>query len=115
MQKSLQWIVQKTIVMTLTLVKWAECWRGSVVGSWLLDLTADVLRRDREALMLSLGVSPILARDVGLFTLLWTLGYPLLSSVVHCGRVLSHAVLVLSTCFKVLNGMRAMFGGHDVR
>ena len=27
----------------------AELWRrGSVVGSWLLDLTADVLRRDRE-------------------------------------------------------------------
>ena len=27
----------------------AELWRrGSVVGSWLLDLTADVLRGDRE-------------------------------------------------------------------
>ena len=26
----------------------AELCRGSVVGSWLFDLTADVLRRDRE-------------------------------------------------------------------
>ena len=33
----------------IDVAKVAECWRrGSVVGSWLLDLTADVLRRDRE-------------------------------------------------------------------
>ena len=30
-----------------TAVKWAEFCRGSVVGSWLLDLT-DVLRSDGE-------------------------------------------------------------------
>ena len=33
----------------INVAKVAECWRrGSVVGSWLLDLTADVLRSDRE-------------------------------------------------------------------
>ena len=36
----------------------AECWRrGSVVGSWLLDLTADVLRSDRELSKFDGGVS----------------------------------------------------------
>ena len=36
----------------------AELWRrGSVVGSWLLDLSADVLRRDRELSKFSGGVS----------------------------------------------------------
>ena len=36
----------------------AELWRrGSVVGSWLLDLTADVLRSDRELSKYGGGVS----------------------------------------------------------
>ena len=36
----------------------AELWRrGSVVGSWLLDLTADVLRNDRELGKFDGGVS----------------------------------------------------------
>ena len=36
----------------------AELWRlGSVVGSWLLDLTADVLRSDRELNKFDGGVS----------------------------------------------------------
>ena len=58
----------------------AELWRrGSVVGSWLLDLTADVLRRDRELSKFD-GELAIVVRVVGLFTLLWTLVYlPLLS------------------------------------
>ena len=57
MQKSLQWIAQKIIVMTLTFLKWASVGRGSVVGSWLLDLTADVLRRDGELDAFAGGVS----------------------------------------------------------
>ena len=49
----------------------AELWRrGSVVGSWLLDLTADVLRRDRE-LATSMGEYQTVVKVVGLFTLLW--------------------------------------------
>ena len=38
----------------------AECWRrGSVVGSWLLDLTATVLRSDRELSKFDGGVSDL--------------------------------------------------------
>ena len=74
----------------------AELWRrGSVVGSWLLDLTADVLRGNRETSKFDGGVSTVV-RGVGLFTLLWILAYPLLSSAVRCGHALSRAVLVLS-------------------
>ena len=55
MLRLLRWRIQKIINMTLTVLKWAELWRrGSVVGSWLLDLTADVLRRDRK-LAVSMG------------------------------------------------------------
>ena len=74
----------------------AELWRrGSVVGSWLLDLTADVLRGDRK-LASSMGEYQTLVRVVGLFTLLWILAYPLLSSALLCMNVLTRAVLVLS-------------------
>ena len=94
--------------------KVAECWRrGSVVGSWLLDLTADVLRRDRELSDYDGGVS-----DSGEGR--WT---------VHAGVDLGVPIPVISSALwarfesrrlgaftaKVLNGMRAMFGGHDVR
>ena len=59
----------------------AELWRrGSVVGSWLLDLTADVLRRDRS-LAVSMGEYQTVVRVVGLFTLLWIWVYPLLLSL----------------------------------
>jgi 6-phosphogluconate dehydrogenase len=92
----------------------AECWRrGSVVGSWLLDLTADVLRSDRELSKFDGGVS-----DSGEGR--WT---------VHAGVDLGVPIPVISSALwarfesrrlgaftaKVLNGMRAMFGGHDVR
>ena len=62
----------------------AELWRrGSVVGSWLLDLTADVLRRDREDPGKFDGELAIVVRAVGLSTLLWILVYPHLSSLQH--------------------------------
>ncbi len=92
----------------------AECWRrGSVVGSWLLDLTADVLRSDRELSKFDGGVS-----DSGEGR--WT---------VHAGVDLGVPIPVISSALwarfasrrlgaftaKVLNGRRAMFGGHDVR
>ena len=92
----------------------AELWRrGSVVGSWLLDLTATVLRRDRELGDFDGGVS-----DSGEGR--WT---------VHAAVDLGVPAPVLSTALferfnsrrlgrfanRVLNGMRAMFGGHDVR
>ena len=74
----------------------AELWRrGSVVGSWLLDLTATVLRGDREALANSMEEYQTVVRVVGLFTLLW-IGVPSLLSAVRCETILSRAVLVLS-------------------
>jgi 6-phosphogluconate dehydrogenase len=98
----------------IDVAKVAECWRrGSVVGSWLLDLTADVLRSDRELSKFDGGVS-----DSGEGR--WT---------VHSAVDLGVPAPVITTALysrfesrrlgrfanKVLNGMRAMFGGHDVR
>ena len=92
----------------------AELWRrGSVVGSWLLDLTADVLRSDPKLEQFSGGVS-----DSGEGR--WT---------VHAAVDLGVPAPVISTALferfnsrrlgefanKVLNGMRFMFGGHHVR
>ena len=92
----------------------AELWRrGSVVGSWLLDLTAIVLRSDNQLSKYDGGVS-----DSGEGR--WT---------VHSAVDLGVPAPVITTALysrfesrrlgrfanKVLNGMRAMFGGHDVR
>ena len=94
--------------------KVAECWRrGSVVGSWLLDLTADVLRRDRELDAFAGGVSDSgegrwtvhAAVDLGVPS-------PVISSALW-SRFESRRLGAFAA--KVLNGMRAMFGGHDVR
>ena len=66
--------------MILMLLKWLSLWRrGSVVGSWLLDLTADVLRHDPMTLANSMEEYQTLVRVVGLSTLLWILVYPHLS------------------------------------
>ena len=94
--------------------KVAECWRrGSVVGSWLLDLTADVLRSDRELSKFDGGVSDSgegrwtvhAAVDLGVPA-------PVISSALW-SRFESRRLGAFAA--KVLNGMRAMFGGHDVR
>ena len=93
-----------------------ELWRrGSVVGSWLLDLTCDVLRSDRELSKFDGGVS-----DSGEGR--WTvhggvdLGVPgpVLSTVLY-ERFNSPSWCEASTWIKILNGMRYMFGGHNVR
>ena len=92
----------------------AELWRrGSVVGSWLLDLTADVLRHDRELGKFDGGVSDSgegrwtvhAAVDLGVPS-------PVISSALWA-RFESRRLGAFTA--KVLNGMRAMFGGHDVR
>ena len=92
----------------------AELWRrGSVVGSWLLDLTADVLRSDRELSKFDGGVSDSgegrwtvhAAVDLGVPS-------PVISSALWA-RFESRRLGAFTA--KVLNGMRAMFGGHDVR
>ena len=92
----------------------AELWRrGSVVGSWLLDLTADVLCSDRELSKFDGGVSDSgegrwtvhAAVDLGVPA-------PVISSALY-SRFESRRLGKFAN--KVLNGMRAMFGGHDVR
>jgi len=92
----------------------AELWRrGSVVGSWLLDLTADVLRGDRELKRFSGGVSDSgegrwtvhAAVDLGVPA-------PVISTALY-ERFNSRSLGAFAS--KVLNGMRFMFGGHHVR
>ena len=98
----------------INVAKVAELWRrGSVVGSWLLDLTADVLRSDRELVKFDGGVSDSgegrwtvhAAVDLGVPA-------PVISSALY-SRFESRRLGRFAN--KVLNGMRAMFGGHDVR
>jgi len=92
----------------------AELWRrGSVVGSWLLDLTADVLRRDGELSTFGGGVSDSgegrwtvhAAVDLGVPA-------PVISSALY-ERFNSRNLGAFAS--KILNGMRYMFGGHNVR
>jgi len=92
----------------------AELWRrGSVVGSWLLDLTADVLRNEHPLDQFDGGVSDSgegrwtvhAAVDLGVPA-------PVLSSALY-QRFSSRRLGAFAS--KVLNGMRYMFGGHDVR
>ncbi len=92
----------------------AELWRrGSVVGSWLLDLTADVLRSDPELKRFSGGVSDsgegrwtvTAAVDLGVPA-------PVITTALY-ERFNSRSLGAFAS--KVLNGMRYMFGGHHVR
>lgn len=92
----------------------AELWRrGSVVGSWLLDLTADVMRGNPELSQFSGGVS-----DSGEGR--WTV-----NTAVDLGVPAPVITTALYERFnsrnlgnfaaKILNGMRFMFGGHLTR
>ena len=95
-------------------VEVAELWRrGSVVGSWLLDLTADVLRHDPKLSKFDGGVSDSgegrwtlhAAVDLGVPT-------PVISAALF-ERFNSRRLGEFGN--KILNGMRYMFGGHHVR
>ena len=92
----------------------AELWRrGSVVGSWLLDLTADVLRHDGKLNDFDGGVSDSgegrwtvnASVDLGVPT-------PVMSAALY-ERFNSRGFATFAS--KILNGMRYMFGGHHVR
>ena len=98
----------------IDVAKVAELWRrGSVVGSWLLDLTADVLRSDSKLDKFTGGVSDSgegrwtvhTAVDLGVSA-------PVISSALY-ERFNSRGAA--SFAAKILNGMRYMFGGHNVR
>ena len=92
----------------------AELWRrGSVVGSWLLDLTASVFREDNDLSKFDGGVSDSgegrwtlhTAVDLGVPT-------PVISAALF-ERFNSRRLGEFGN--RVLNGMRYMFGGHNVR
>ena len=92
----------------------AELWRrGSVVGSWLLDLTAMY-----SAVIMNLANSmeeyQTLVKVVGHFTLAVDLGVPTpVISAALFERFNSRRLGEYGN--KILNGMRYMFGGHNVR
>ena len=92
----------------------AELWRrGSVVGSWLLDLTADVLRGNSQLDKFTGGVSDSgegrwtvnAAVDLGVPA-------PVITTALY-QRFDSRGLSAFGS--KILNGMRYMFGGHHVR
>ena len=96
MLKLLQWITQKTISTTLTLLKWLSF---GVVVAWLVvgySILPLLYYAAIESLAISMGEYQTLVKGVGLFTLLWILAYPLLSSALLSMRDLILAVLVLS-------------------
>jgi 6-phosphogluconate dehydrogenase len=92
----------------------AELWRrGSVVGSWLLDLTADVLRNDGELKRFSGGVSD---SGEGRWTVSAAVDLGVPAPVITTALFERFNSRNLGTfAAKVLNGMRYMFGGHHVR
>ena len=91
-----------------------ELWRrGSVVGSWLLDLTASVLRGNRELSKYSGGVSD---SGEGRWTVHAAVDLGVPSPVISAAlfeRFNSRRLGEFAN--KILNGMRFMFGGHHVR
>jgi 6-phosphogluconate dehydrogenase len=92
----------------------AELWRrGSVVGSWLLDLTADVLRRSPQLSDFSGGVSD---SGEGRWTVNAAVDLGVPAPVITTALYERFNSRNLGTfAAKVLNGMRYMFGGHHVR
>jgi 6-phosphogluconate dehydrogenase len=92
----------------------AELWRrGSVVGSWLLDLTADVLRNDGHLKQFSGGVSD---SGEGRWTVSAAVDLGVPAPVITTALYERFNSRNLGTfAAKILNGMRYMFGGHHVR
>jgi 6-phosphogluconate dehydrogenase len=92
----------------------AELWRrGSVVGSWLLDLTADVLRRSPQLSNFSGGVSD---SGEGRWTVNAAVDLGVPAPVITTALYERFNSRNLGTfAAKILNGMRYMFGGHHVR
>jgi 6-phosphogluconate dehydrogenase len=92
----------------------AELWRrGSVVSSWLLDLTAEVLRNNGELEQFSGGVSD---SGEGRWTVNTAVDLGVPAPVITTALYERFNSRNLGTFgAKILNGMRYMFGGHNVR
>jgi len=92
----------------------AELWRrGSVVSSWLLDLTAEVLRNNGGLEQFSGGVSD---SGEGRWTVNAAVDLGVPAPVITTALYERFNSRNLGTFgAKILNGMRYMFGGHNVR
>jgi 6-phosphogluconate dehydrogenase len=92
----------------------AELWRrGSVVSSWLLDLTAEVLRNNGGLEQFSGGVSD---SGEGRWTVNTAVDLGVPAPVITTALYERFNSRNLGTFgAKILNGMRYMFGGHNVR
>ncbi len=98
----------------LDLARVAEIWqRGSVVRSWLLDLTADVLRRPDELR----GIAPVVADSgEGRWTVTEAIELNVPAPVITLAleqRLRSQETDPLAE--KLLAAMRRQFGGHAVQ
>ena len=90
----------------------AEVWRrGSVIGSWLLDLTAAALQKDAELAALRAAASPTRARAAGRSRRRSTKAVPahVLSAALY-ERFSSRGEADFAD--QVLSAMRHEFGGH---
>ena len=97
----------------LDLAAIAEMWRhGSVVRSWLLDLTADFLRQDQE---LS-GIEPVVADSgEGRWTVMEAIEQGIPAPAIGAAVMMRHASQGSGDyANKILSMMRKGFGGHAV-
>jgi 6-phosphogluconate dehydrogenase len=97
----------------LDLAAIAEMWRhGSVVRSWLLDLTADFLREDQE---LS-GIEPVVADSgEGRWTVIEAIEQGVPAPAIGAAVMMRHASQGSGDYGnKILSMMRKGFGGHAV-
>ena len=107
-------ILHKKSELTLDVAQIAEVWRhGSVVRSWLLDLTAQALRGDPAMA----GIAPYVS-DSGEGR--WTVAEAIALDVP--APVITHALIARlrsrdaeSYADRLLAAMRAQFGGHAVK
>ena len=97
----------------LDLAAIAEMWRhGSVVRSWLLDLTADFLREDQELA----GIEPLVADSgEGRWTVIEAIEQGIPAPAIGAAVMMRHASQGHGDYGnKILSMMRKGFGGHAV-
>ena len=114
MLRLLRWRIQKIIVMTLIALRWLSY---GVVVAWLVlgySILPLLYYAAIENLASSMEEYQTVVRVVGLFTVLWISVFqaPVITTALF-SRFESRRLGRFAN--KVLNGMRAMFGGHDVR
>jgi 6-phosphogluconate dehydrogenase len=98
----------------LDMAQIAEVWRnGSVVRSWLLDLTANALKEDQELT----GIKPWVADSgEGRWTVFESIDQDVAAPVIAMSLLMRFASRQNdSYAFKLLAAMRNQFGGHAIK